>query len=186
MLRNKQSKSRFISKLLRHEPPEYPIRVNRKGGWVKVSEMLPVADITMEELEDIVATDGKGRYSFNDDRTCIRANQGHSIDVDMGFAPQEPPEVLYHGTGRQNLGSIRAEGLVLKPSGPGKRPRQYVHLSKDVSAAVDVGHRKGKAVVLLVRSGEMFRDGYEFFLSENGVWLTGEVPPAYIKMPDHT
>lgn len=183
MMKNKQSKSKFISKILRHEPPEYPIRVNRKGGWVKISELLPVAGITMEDLEEIVATDEKKRYSFNSDKTCVRANQGHSIDVDMGFEPQEPPEVLYHGTGQQNLGSIRKEGLVLKPSGPGKKPRQYVHLSKDVPTAVNVGHRKGKVMVLLVRSGQMFRDGYEFFLSENGVWLTKAVPSSYIKFP---
>ena len=180
-MKNQKSTSIFISKLLRHEPPEYPIKVDRKGGWVKVSELLPVAGITMEELEEIVAADQKGRYSFNADKTCIRANQGHSIDVDMGFVPQEPPEVLYHGTGQQNLGSIRKEGLVPKPSGSGKKPRQYVHLSKDVVTAVDVGHRKGKAAVLLVRAGKMYRDGREFFLSDNGVWLTKEVPPQYLK-----
>ena len=133
-------------------------------------------NLTMEDLEHIVETDEKQRYSFNDDKTLIRANQGHSIPIDLELEAVEPPETLYHGTIGQFLGSIKKEGLQ-------RRSRQFVHLSKDVETALAVGRRRGKPVVLQIASGRMFEDGYEFFLSENGVWLTKEAPSSYIKFP---
>ena len=127
----------------------------------------------MELLEEIVRTDSKQRYSFNADKTKIRANQGHSVRVDVELRECEPPEILYHGTGERVVNSILCEGL--KPMN-----RLYVHLSKDEETAVKVGSRHGKPRVFIVKSGEMFRDGYKFCLSENGVWLTENVPPEYL------
>lgn len=130
--------------------------------------------INRELLEEIVRTDNKQRYSFNEDKTLIRANQGHSIPVDVGLKEQEPPELLYHGTAAGFLSSIEREGL--KPMG-----RLYVHLSKDAETAVNVGKRHGKPVVLKIHSGGMYRDGQVFYLSENGVWLTKKVEPKYFE-----
>lgn len=125
-------------------------------------------------LEEIVRTDNKQRYRFNEDKTLIRANQGHSITVDVELEEQEPPEFLYHGTAERFLKSIMEEGL--KPMS-----RLYVHLSKDQETAEKVGKRHGKPVVLKVHSGQMNRDGCSFYLSENSVWLTKRVDVKYIE-----
>ena len=130
--------------------------------------------INRELLEEIVRTDNNQRYSFNEDKTLIRANQGHSIPVDVELKEQEPPELLYHGTAAGFLASIEREGL--KPMG-----RLYVHLSKDAGTAVNVGKRHGKPVVLKIHSSEMYHDGHVFYLSENGVWLTKKVEPKYFE-----
>ena len=127
----------------------------------------------MAALELIVAEDEKQRYSFNEDKTLIRANQGHSIPVDVELDEKEPPEVLYHGTGEKYVPSIDRQGLIPKS-------RLYVHLSRDEETAVKVGTRHGKPVIYKVKSGEMYRDGYKFFCSANGVWLTKEVPVKYL------
>lgn len=125
-------------------------------------------------MEKLVAEDEKGRYAFNDDKTLIRANQGHSIPVDVGLKEVQPPEVLWHGTGEKYVASIDREGLISKS-------RLYVHLSADFQTALKVGSRHGKPVVYAVDARRMHEEGYVFFLSVNGVWLTQRVPMAYLK-----
>ena len=126
-----------------------------------------------ELLEEIVKTDNKQRYSFNDNMTLIRANQGHSIPVDVELEEEFPPEFLYHGTGEKYIESIDKIGLIPKS-------RLYVHLSKDITTAEQVGKRHGKEIVYQVNAGQMYKDGYKFFLSVNNVWLTKEVPVKYL------
>jgi putative RNA 2'-phosphotransferase len=121
-----------------------------------------------------VDTNSKKRFAFSEDFTKIRASQGHSVEVDLGYTPQKPPQVLYHGTTDLALGSILETGIE-------KRSRQHVHLSKDQETAIKVGQRHGKAIILEVLAEEMFEAGFQFFLSDNGVWLTAEVPVRFIK-----
>ena len=168
----------FISLILRHQPGAAGILLD-EHGWADVSELIAGINaagrtIDMEILEEIVRTDEKGRYSFNEDKTLIRANQGHSIPVDVELQEKMPPEFLYHGTAERFLESILAQGL--KPMS-----RLYVHLSKDTETAVKVGKRHGKPVVLKVHSGEMHSAGFKFYLSENGVWLVSCVPVNYLE-----
>ena len=172
------SLSVFLSLVLRHKPEEANITVD-EHGWANVDELLEGINGTGREidrnvLEEIVRTDNKQRYSFNADKTMIRANQGHSIPVELEWEEQKPPEVLYHGTAEKFLESIDREGL--KPMS-----RLYVHLSKDVETAAKVGGRHGKAVVLRIHSGDMYRAGETFYQSENGVWLTRRVDVKYIE-----
>lgn len=164
--------SKYISLILRHKPEVIGITLD-EHGWAKVDELLKGIGISMETLEEIVRTDAKGRYSFNEDKTLIRANQGHSIPVDVELKKAVPESCLYHGTGEKYVSSIEKEGLKSKT-------RLYVHLSKDIETAKNVGSRHGKPVVYLVDCESMIRDGYEFFLSQNGVWLTKEVPKKYL------
>ncbi len=170
----------FISLILRHKPDVIGISLD-EHGWANVQELINGINktgkysIDMTTLEEIVRTDNKQRYSFNEDRSKIRANQGHSINVDVELKAAVPPEILYHGTGEKYIDSINAEGL--KP-----KSRLYVHLSKDVETALTVGSRHGKPVVYTVASGEMHRQGYTFYLSENGVWLTKKVPIDFMKI----
>ena len=124
-------------------------------------------------LEELVSTDDKKRYSFNEDKTLIRANQGHSIPVDVELEEVKPPKQLYHGTGEKFVPSIDRQGLISKS-------RLYVHLSKDVDTAIKVGKRHGKPFVYIVNSEKMFEQGYKFFLSANGVWLTKKVPVEFL------
>lgn len=169
----------FISLILRHKPEVIGITLD-KHGWAKVDELINGINasgkysIDMLLLEEIVRTDNKQRYSFNEDKTKIRANQGHSINVDVELKEAVPPEILYHGTGEKYVDSINTEGL--KP-----KSRLYVHLSNDIDTAVKVGRRHGKPVVYSVSAGKMQRNGYKFYLSENGVWLTKVVPFEFIK-----
>ena len=171
--------SKFIALILRHKPETIGISLDC-NGWADVGELIEGINrtdgysIDMETLEEVVRTDEKGRYSFNDDKTKIRANQGHSVNVDVELKEEIPPETLYHGTAERFCESIRKEGL--KPMS-----RLYVHLSKDVETAVKVGSRHGKCVVFKVKTGEMSRQGYKFWLSENGVWLTKNVPPIFLE-----
>lgn len=169
--------SRFLCLVLRHKPQAAGITIDAHG-WADVAELLngvsKTHPLTMAQLEEIVRTDDKQRYSFNSDRTKIRANQGHSIPVDVELEECKPPELLYHGTGVKYLDSILEKGLIPKT-------RLYVHLSKDIETAKTVGIRHGTPVVFAVMSGQMFRDGIRFFRSENGVWLTCYVPPGYFK-----
>ncbi len=172
------SLSKFISLILRHHPEAVNIQLD-KHGWADVEELIAGIKktgkrINRELLEEIVRTDQKQRYSFNEDKTLIRANQGHSISVDVELKELEPPALLYHGTAVGFLDSIQKEGL--KPMG-----RLYVHLSKDVETALNVGRRHGKPVVLKIRSGDMYRDGQLFYMSENGVWLTKRVDTKYFQ-----
>lgn len=130
--------------------------------------------IDMATLEEIAATDNKGRFAFNGDKSKIRAVQGHSFAVDLQLEEKTPPDTLYHGTAEKYLKSIKQNGIE-------KRNRQYVHLSCDEQTAVKVGSRHGKPVVLRIYAGQMAADGFKFYLSENGVWLTDSVPFKYVK-----
>ena len=169
----------FISLVLRHQPDAAHITLDEQG-WANVEELLNGINktgrkIDMEILEEIVATDNKQRYSFNQDKTLIRANQGHSIPVDVELKEQEPPEFLYHGTATRFLDDIMNEGL--KPMS-----RLYVHLSKNTETALKVGKRHGDPVILKIYSGDMYEDGNKFYLSENGVWLTKKVDVKYFEV----
>lgn len=171
--------SKFISLILRHKPEEIGITLDRHG-WAKVDELIKGISknhpgFNMDILEEIVRTDEKQRYSFNDNHTFIRANQGHSIPVDVELDILEPPENLYHGTGMKYVDSIAEQGLISKS-------RLYVHLSEDFDTAVDVGKRHGKPAVFIIDSGEMQRQGYTFHKSRNGVWMTKHVPAEFCTM----
>ncbi|HCK88230.1 MAG TPA: RNA 2'-phosphotransferase [Erysipelotrichaceae bacterium] len=173
---NHTKTSRYISLILRHQPEVIGITLD-EHGWADVNALIEGVNRThplnREILEEIVRTDEKQRYSFNADHTKIRANQGHSIPVDVELKQCEPPEILYHGTGEKYVSSILKEGLIPKS-------RLYVHLSKDEATAKQVGSRHGKPAVFAVEAGEMHRQGHVFFLSENGVWLVKHVPASYL------
>ena len=172
-----QETSKFISLILRHKPETIGITLD-EHGWANVDELIVgisrTHEINREILEEIVRTDNKQRYSFNEDKTLIRANQGHSIPVDVELEEVEPPKYLYHGTGEKFRESIDADGL--KP-----KSRLYVHLSEDIETATKVGSRHGKPVVYRVFAGWMHKNGFRFYRSVNGVWLTKDVPTKYIK-----
>ncbi|MBR0540840.1 MAG: RNA 2'-phosphotransferase [Clostridia bacterium] len=169
--------SKFIALILRHKPETIGISLD-EHGWANVSELVEGINrqqpFTMTDLEEIVKTDNKQRYSFNEDKTLIRANQGHSVPVDVELPEKEPPEFLWHGTGEKYTESIDKIGLIPKS-------RLYVHLSGDLETAKIVGKRHGKLVVYKVKSGEMAKDGFVFYQSVNGVWLTKEVPVKYLE-----
>ena len=169
--------SKYMSLILRHKPEAIGITLD-EHGWANVDELIEgiakTNKFNMEILEEIVRTDEKQRYSFNEDKTLIRANQGHSIPVDVELDELEPPETLWHGSAEKFEAAIDREGLIPKS-------RLYVHLSKDKETAVKVGKRHGKPVLYIVRSAEMAKDGYKFYLSKNGVWLTKEVPVRYLE-----
>lgn len=174
--------SRFISMILRHRPEKIGITLD-EHGWADVQELINGVNKThrldMEILEEIVRTDDKQRYSFNGDKTLIRANQGHSVPVDVELDEAVPPAVLYHGTAQKYIGSIMKSGLL-------PRSRLYVHLSKDRETAEKVGARHGSPVVLRIDTERMTADGHVFYISANGVWLTRAVPPEYLEMPGGT
>lgn len=174
---NLNKTSKFISLILRHKPEIIGISLD-EHGWANVKDLLngisKTRYIDMAMLEEIVANDNKQRYSFNDDKTMIRANQGHSIPVDVELPEKIPPMILYHGTGERYVLSIDEQGLL--PKG-----RLYVHLSGDEITARTVGLRHGKPVIYEIHAGEMYNDGYVFYQSVNGVWLTKNVPVKYMK-----
>lgn len=171
-----QETSKFIALILRHKPETIGITLD-EHGWADVQALIAGVSkthpLTMAGLEEIVQTDSKQRYSFNEDHTLIRANQGHSIPVDVELKETEPPAVLYHGTGEKYVPSIQQGGLLPKS-------RLYVHLSADISTAIAVGKRHGKPVVFRIDARKMVLDGYAFYLSVNGVWLTKRVPVQYL------
>lgn len=166
-------KSKKLSLLLRHNPGLCNLKMD-SHGWIVVSELCTKMPILLSDLEEIVRTDNKGRYSFSEDKLKIRANQGHSVDVDVELKEKEPPEFLYHGTGKKSLDSIWKEGLK-------KMSRLHVHLSADQETALKVGSRHGVPVVLRISAKEMYAAGHVFWLSENGVWLTSSVPTKFMK-----
>ena len=178
---NFKNLSKYISLILRHKPEVIGITLD-EHGWANVDELINgivktdknYIGLDLSILEKIVRMDNKQRYSFNDDKTLIRANQGHSINVDVELEQKEPPEFLYHGTGKKYVESINKQGLIPKS-------RLYVHLSKDKETAIDVGKRHGDVVLYLIKSREMHQNQYEFYLSKNGVWLTKEVPIEYME-----
>ena len=166
--------SKFLSLILRHKPQTIGLKLDAHG-WVDIDEIIEkskVIKLTKEIIDEIVAQNNKQRFIIEGNK--IRANQGHSIDVDLEFKAVTPPETLYHGTATRFLESIMQTGL-------NKQKRQHVHLSKEIETAIAVGKRHGKVVILEVNAEKMFEDGYEFYLSENGVWLTDVVPTDYIK-----
>lgn len=172
--RTKISKS--LSYWLRHRPEKIGITLE-KEGWIGVEELLEKSKVelefTLEELKDVVENNDKKRFSFSEDGTKIRANQGHSTDVEITFQEIVAPPVLYHGTVSKFMESIRKEGLI-----PGNR--HHVHLSKDQETAQKVGSRKGAPIVLKINTTKMQDDGFVFYISDNGVYLTEFVPPKYI------
>lgn len=172
--------SRFLSLVLRHQPETIGITL-ADDGWTQVDALIAAMNahghpINFEILEHVVETNDKQRFSFSNDGEMIRANQGHSIAVQLGYPPSIPPEILYHGTVGRFLQAIRETGLH-------KSQRHHVHLSASPEVAGIVGNRRGKAIILTVRAREMNAAGHEFFVSANGVWLTDFVPAAFIDFP---
>ena len=168
--------SKLIALALRHKPEVLNLEMDGKG-WVSTTALVNALNarrpFTMGMLEEIVRTDAKQRYSFSEDKTRIRANQGHSIPVDLELLPQKPPKVLWHGTGDRFADDISREGLK-------KQGRQYVHLTDNRETAAVVGKRHGRPVVFEINAALMYEQGYVFYRSENGVWLTDVVPPEYL------
>lgn len=172
--------SKFLSLILRHEPERVGLTLG-EGGWVGVDELLAAVNrhgtpLNLDQLKHIVATSDKKRFAFSEDGRRIRANQGHSVEVDLQYEPQTPPEVLYHGTAMRFLESIRRDGL-------SRMERHDVHLSAETKMTMQVGGRHGKPVLLIIRAGEMHRAGHVFRCSANGVWLVPQVPPQFIEFP---
>ena len=169
--------SKFMSLVLRHKPEEIGLQLD-ENGWVNVEELIEKINAkgiktTLEIINTIVETNDKKRFAFNEDKTMIRANQGHSIEVELNLTEQVPPEVLYHGTATRFLESILKTGLQ-------KQSRQHVHLSATIETAKTVGSRHGKPVILTVDTKSMHEAGIKFFVSANNVWLTDAVPVQYI------
>lgn len=172
--------SKFLSLVLRHRPEVAQLQLD-PSGWVLVAELLSGCQrchrpLTPGQLREVVAKNDKQRFELSADGARIRASQGHSVDVQLGYAPTLPPPVLFHGTASDCLPRILEQGLR-------KGRRHHVHLSPDATSATRVGQRRGKPVVLQVAARCMHQDGHEFFLSTNGVWLTDHVPPRYLRTP---
>lgn len=170
--------SKILSLVLRHKPEVIGLTLD-KEGWANVNDLIKKINTNSEfttnfdELVQVVANSDKQRFTFNDDRTKIRANQGHSLPVDLGLTPVEPPPTLYHGTAIRNISAIKKEGI-------NKQARQHVHLSTHIDTAFKVGGRHGKPAILVIGAAKMHLYGHEFMQSKNGVWLTDHVPPQYI------
>ncbi|WP_406204920.1 RNA 2'-phosphotransferase [Kitasatospora sp. NBC_01560] len=172
--------SKMLSRVLRHEPERIGITLD-EAGWVRVDVLLAAlaakgGRLTRAELDHVVATNNKRRFGYSEDGLSIRANQGHTVAVDLGLAAAEPPAVLFHGTASRSLDAIFRDGLL-------PMARQDVHLSADTDTAVRVGSRHGRPVVLSVDAAAMAAAGHEFRISANGVWLTAAVPPEYLARP---
>ncbi len=170
--------SKFLSLVLRHEPAKAGLTLDT-AGWVEVDALLRGCaeagrPFSRQDLERVVAENDKKRFAFSEDGRRIRANQGHSVEVELAYTATPPPELLYHGTADRFIDSIQREGLR-------KAQRHHVHLSADRRVAIEVGRRHGRPVVLVVAAGAMHRTGHTFFISANGVWLTDHVPPAFLK-----
>lgn len=169
--------SKFLSLVLRHQPETIGITLD-ENGWTDVATLLAKLQsksfrIDLNQLRYIVETNNKKRFAFNADESQIRASQGHSVEVDLGYTEKQPPQFLYHGTATRFLDLILADGLK-------KMSRHHVHLSSDEQTARSVGSRHGRPVVLIVKAEEMAASGYIFYQSENGVWLTDHVPADYL------
>jgi putative RNA 2'-phosphotransferase len=171
--------SKFLSLVLRHQPKKIGIELD-ENGWASVAELIQKSKksgvkLDFETLQYIVNTNSKKRFAFNDAFNKIRASQGHSVAIELGYQPQKPPAILYHGTGNKSVISILQSGLE-------KRNRNHVHLSTEKETAVQVGSRHGKPVVFEVLAEQMHQHQFKFYLSDNGVWLTDFVPPSYLKL----
>ena len=170
--------SKFLSYHLRHHPDKIGLEL-APGGWVAVEELLAACKkhrfgLHRAELEEVVANNDKNRFSFDSTGKLIRANQGHSVEIDLQLQPTTPPDVLYHGTGHRAVESIMDKGLC-------KMSRHHVHLSTDIATATAVGARHGRPVIFTVDAAAMHKAGYMFYCSENGVWLVDSVPPEYLQ-----
>jgi putative RNA 2'-phosphotransferase len=180
MAANLVKTGKFLSLVLRHKPETIGLILDA-NGWANVNELIRLANrhgnpLTRPLLERVVAENDKQRFAFSDDGQRIRANQGHSVEIDLDLPASAPPELLYHGTATGFVASIRAAGLHAGN-------RRHVHLSLDVATATKVGRRHGHPVVLVVRAGQMAAAGHKFFRAANGVWLTDRVPVEYIGFP---
>lgn len=179
-LKEKVKLSKFISLILRHQPDKIGIKLD-EYGWANVDELINGINKTgrfhvdMKVIEEIVRKDEKQRYLLSEDKKSIRANQGHSISVNLQLEEKEPPEFLFHGTATRFLDSIYKIGI-------NKGNRLYVHLSKDIETAEKVGERHGKPVILKIKAQEMYKEGYKFYISVNNVWLTDEVPVKFFEV----
>ncbi len=177
--KHKTKISKFLSLVLRHEPAAVGLSLD-ENGWADVAELIKKCaenghSFTKSELVEVVETNDKKRFAFDESGTKIRASQGHSIEVEIGFEEKVPPEILYHGTAEKNLGVIFKEGLK-------KMSRHHVHLSADVETARKVGIRYGKPVIFQIKTEQMTNEGFKFFVSANGVWLAEEVPPQFLEI----
>ena len=166
--------------MLRHQPEKIDLQLD-ESGWVDVDRLLTALDkhgrgMSRETLDMVVRTNDKQRFAFSSDGTRIRANQGHSVEVELGYSPAVPPEILHHGTPQQFVDAIRQDGLE-------KMKRHDVHLHVDIATSTAVGQRRGKPVLLKIRALEMYEAGHQFFVTPNDVWLTDCVPPEYIDFP---
>lgn len=173
--------SKFLSLVLRHQPETIGIQLDQ-SGWTDIAELIEKANnygvkFDREILNHIVATNSKKRFAFNDTLDKIRASQGHSVEIELGYINQKPPEILFHGTGEKSVQSILNTGLE-------RRNRQHVHLSSDFDTAIKVGQRHGKPFVFKVLAEQMYNDNFQFFISDNSVWLTEHVPIKYLKQND--
>ncbi|MCV6638299.1 RNA 2'-phosphotransferase [Candidatus Albibeggiatoa sp. nov. NOAA] len=170
--------SKFLSYVLRHCPEDIKLTLDTEG-WASIEELIekaqPKFQLNHDIIKHVVATNNKQRFKISADGLKIRANQGHSIDINLNLTPQEPPKILYHGTATRFLDSILKQGL---KSGN----RQHVHLSKDMETAIAVGQRHGKPVILQIDTQAMSKQGHIFFLSDNKVWLTEHVPAQFLSL----
>jgi putative RNA 2'-phosphotransferase len=173
--------SKYLSKHLRHQPERLGLQL-LPGGWIEVDKFLAAAsahgfEISLADLHQVVVTNDKQRFAFNESGDLIRANQGHSIEIDLQLAVQTPPDTLYHGTHIQAIAAILAAGLQ-------KMSRHHVHLTTDLNMAFKVGGRRGESVILAVDTLAMIADGFSFYRTENDVWLVDAVPPQYLTKLD--
>ncbi len=169
--------SKFLSLVLRHKPETIGIELDQ-NGWIDINQLIEKSNkygiqFDRETLNHIVATNSKKRFAFNDKFDKIRASQGHSIEIELGYTNQKPPKILFHGTSEKSVQSILGNGLK-------KQNRQHVHLSSNIETANKVGQRHGKPHIFKVFAEQMFNDNFKFFISENGVWLTDNVPEKYL------
>jgi putative RNA 2'-phosphotransferase len=176
-----KKKSKFLSLVLRHQPEKIGIELD-EAGWVEVDLLMAALTrhgrgMSRKTLETVVETNDKQRFSFSEDGKRIRANQGHSIEIELGYEPAVPPDLLYHGTPSQSVEAIRQDGLK-------KMKRHHVHLHLDITTSIAVGERRGKPVLLVIKAAEMHRLGHEFFITPNAVWLTAHVPAEFIRFPE--
>ena len=169
--------SKFMSLVLRHQPEKINVVLD-ENGWTDVAIFLSQMNtkgfsVDMKKLEEIISTNEKQRFALNDTKDRIRANQGHSVEIDLGLSPTEPPQILYHGTSQNAISSIKEQGIT-------KQNRQHVHLSAQIETAINVGSRHGKVVVLTIKALEMHQNGEIFYISDNGVWLADIIETKYI------
>lgn len=172
--------SKLLSRALRHDPRLLGLQLDAQG-WTDVDSLLAGVNargivFSIDMLREVVDKNDKKRFSFSEDEKRIRANQGHSVKIDLDLDPVIPPEFLYHGTAKHFIASIQRDGLI-------PRKRIHVHLSQDEQTAQNVGKRHGKPIVLVIRAAEMHSEGHVFYLSDNHVWLTKTVPPRFIDFP---